>query len=247
MPALPCLLAAALAAASAAPAPRLAVLPLEAPPELMFTGRSAADAFAAEAARRGFDVVTPAQVEAKLGPAATRELVRCADDASCLTARAAALGVDRVVSGWVRQRGDAYRVALVHVDARTGARLGGIEREVPVASRRLAKEVALAAPLLLGGPADAKGVLHVVTTPAGALVTVDDVPVGTTPLEREVRPGRHKVEVAATGWFEAAPAWVDVPANARVEHRPRLFEIPARGKPNLSPGEGAGTTVKQSR
>jgi PEGA domain len=247
MPALSCLLAAALAVGSAAPAPRLAVVPLDAPPELTFTGRGAAEAFAAEAAKRGFEVMTPAQVEEKLGRAGAQELVRCADDASCLASRAAALGVDRVVSGWVRQRGDAYRVALVHVDVRTGARLGGIEREVPVASRRLAKEVALAAPLLLGGQGDAKGVLHVVTTPGGALVTVDDVPVGTTPLLREVRPGRHKVEVAATGYFEAAPAWVDVPANATVEHRPRLFEIPARGKPNLSPSEGSGTKVGVSR
>lgn len=244
MPALTCLLA---ALATAAPEGRVAVVPLESPPELTFTGKSAADALAAEASRRGFLVVTPAQVEEKLGRAGTLALVRCADDPRCLAAKAAPLGVDRVVCGWLRKRGETYRIALVHADARTGQRLGAIERDVPIASRRLNKEIALAAPLLLAGQSDAKGVLSIVTTPAGALVTVDDVPVGTTPVQRELKPGRHKVQVAATGYFDAAPAWVDVPANAIVEHKPRLYEIPARDRPNSSPTEGSGTRVRISR
>ncbi|HEY6098306.1 MAG TPA: PEGA domain-containing protein, partial [Anaeromyxobacter sp.] len=195
----PCLLAAALSAGPAAQDARLAVAPLESPPELTFTGKSAAEAFAAEAARRGFAVMTPAQVEERLGRAGTHALVACADDPKCLAAKAAKLGVDHVVGGWLRKRGETYRIALVHADAKTGARLGGMEREIPVASRRLNKEIAFAAPLLLRGQGDAKGVLSIVTTPPGALVTVDDVPVGTTPLNREVRPGRHKVQVAVTG------------------------------------------------
>jgi hypothetical protein len=242
------LLAAALAGAPAAASPgRLAVVPLESSPDLRFTGKSAAEAFAAAAAKRGFEVVTPSQVEEKLGRAATEQLVRCADDAKCLAAKAAKLGVDGVVGGWLRKRGEAYRVALVHANARTGERLGVAEREIPVASRRLQKDLALAAPLLLGGQGDARGVLSVVTTPSGALVTIDDVPVGTTPLTRDVRPGRHKVQVAVTGYYDGAPAWVDVPANAIVEHRPRLYEIPARDRPNMSPTEGSGTQVKITR
>lgn len=244
------LLAAALAvgpAAAAAAQASLAVVPLESSPELTFTGKSAAEAFAAEAAKRGFDVMGPAKVEEKLGRAATLALVRCADDPKCLSAKGAALGVDRLVCGWLRKRGEAYRISLVHADARTGARLGGVERDVPIASRRLNREIALAAPLLLEGQGDAKGILSVVTTPPGALVTVDDVPVGTTPLHQELRPGRHKVQVAATGYFDTAPVWVDVPANSIVEHRPRLYEIPARDRPNASPTEGSGARVRITR
>ncbi len=245
---LSCLLAAALAGAPAAASEgRLAVVSLESPPELLFTGKSAAEAFAAEAARRGFEVIPPSKVEERLGRAATQELVRCADDPRCLSAKAAALGVDGVVGGWLRKRGEIYRVALVHADARTGERLGAIQREIPVASRRLQKDLALAAPLLLGGQGDAKGVLSILTTPPGALVTVDDVPVGTTPLTQSVRPGRHKVQVAATGYADAAPVWLDVPANARVEHHPRLYEIPARDRPNMSSTEGSGTKVRITR
>lgn len=246
---LPCVLAAALAAGAPALAAegRLAVVPLDAPPELLFTGKSAAEAFAKEAARGGLDVILPAQVEEKLGRAATLALVRCGDDSRCLAARAAKLEVDRVVGGRLRKRGEAYRVALVHADAKTGERLGLVEREIPVASRRLQKEMALAAPLLLGGKGDAKGVLTVVTSPPGALVTVDDVPVGTTPLEHSVRPGRHKVQIAATGYADAAPVWLDVAADEVVHHRPRMYEIPARDRPNMSPTEGSGTRVQISR
>jgi hypothetical protein len=221
---------------------RLAVVSLHAPAELAFTGKSAAEAFAREAAKGGREVLGPAQVEAKLGRAAAQALVRCGDDARCLSARGAALGVDRIVGGWLEKRGEAYRVALVHADARTGARLGAVEREVAVASRRLQKDVAAAAPALLAGGADASGVLKVVTDAPGATVTIDGVEAGTTPLTRTVKPGRHEVRVEGAGYQAAAPAWVEVPASAVVEHRPRLYRVPARERSNAA-REPAGTTV----
>lgn len=237
--------AAALAAGEArAGEGRLAVVSLEAPPDLQFMGKSASEALAKEAAKGGGEVLAPSAVEAKLGRAATLDLVRCGDDARCLAQRAAPLGVDRVVGGWLRKQGETYRVSLVHADARTGARLGGVERDVPVASRRLQRDVAAAAPSLLGGQPDAPGVLKIITAPPGAFVTIDDVPVGTTPLERPVRPGKHKVQVAQTGYADAAPVWVEVPSNGAVEHRPRLYEIPARDRPNRSASEGTGTSVQ---
>ena len=101
-----------------------------------------------------------------------------------------------------------------------------------------------AAPALLGTEPDPLGLLNVVTTPAGALVTIDGVPVGTTPLSRPVRPGKHKVHVAQAGYADAAPVWVEVPPNGAVEHRPRLYEIPARDRPNRSASEGTGTNVQ---
>ncbi len=232
---------------SAAPKGKVAVAPLKAPPQLMFVGKSVAQAFAVEAAGAGFDVVGPAIVEEKLGRAGTQALVACGDDAKCLAESVSKLEVDRVVGGWLDQRGTAYRVALVHVDAKTGARLGGLEREIPVASRRLQKDIAAAAPTLLAGEKDATGVLEIVTDVPGALVTVDDVPVGTTPVTRTVKPGKHKVAVSRTGWAEAEPAWVDVPANGILEHRPRIYELPARERPNESAKDGTGTKVQVVR
>ncbi len=248
MRALLCLLAAAALASPARGAEgRLAVVPLEAPPDLTFMGRSVAEAFAAAAAKEGGEVLAPAAVEAKLGRAATQALVACADDARCLAAKGAALGVDRLVGGWLRKRGEAYRVALVHADARSGERLGGLEREIPVAARRLQKDVAAAAPGLLAGGPDASGVLKVVTDVPGAAVTVDDVDAGTTPLARTVRPGRHKVHVSGEGFQDATAVWVEVPANGVVEHRPRLYQVPARDRSNRAAPPPAGTSVEVVR
>lgn len=227
---------------------KLAVVALDAPPELTFMGKSTADAFAKAAGKAGgWDVMEPSKVEASLGREGTLALVRCGDDARCLSDKARGLGVERVVGGWLRRKGESYRVALVHADAATGARLGGMEREIPVASRRLQKDVAAAAPALLAGEKDATGVLKVVTQTPGALVTIDDADAGTTPLTRVVKPGKHKVKVAGAGFQDAAPAWVEVPANGIAEHRPRLYQIPARDRPNPSASEGSGTQVKVSR
>ncbi len=242
-------LLAATAALAVAPAraatPRLAVVTLDAPPQLQFTGKSVAEAFAQTAAKSGLEVVGPDAVQEKLGRAGHAELVRCADDAKCLAEKGRKLGVDRIVGGWLQQRGTSYRVAIVHVDASTGERLGGLEREIPIASRRLQKDVAAAAPGLLASGQDATGVLEVTTDAPGAEVIVDDVSVGRTPVARVLKPGKHKVKLKHEGWADQDATWVDVPANGIVQHRPRLYRIPARDRPNASPTEGQGTAVER--
>lgn len=236
-------LAAAASVAAAEPT-RVAVVMLDAPAQLQNIGRSVSEAFAKRAAQEGYDVLGPAAVEQKLGRAAHAALVKCGDDAGCLADRGAKLGVDRIVCGSLQQRGAAYRVAVVSANALTGARLGGLEREIPVASRRLQKDVADAAPSLLEGGKDATGVLRIATDVPGAAVTVDDAPAGRTPVAKVVVAGRHKVKVALPGYADAEAVWVDVPANGIVEHHPRLYAIPARDRPNASPTEGQGTAVQ---
>jgi hypothetical protein len=219
-------------AARAEPA-RLAVISLDAPPDLTFMGKSVADAVATEAARLGgFEVLGPDAVEQKLGRAATAALVRCADDARCLAQTGAKLGVDRVIAGWLQKVGDRYKVALVQVDMKSGARLASIAREVPIASRRLKPDVVAAAPALLGGKADQDGVLKVVADVSDAAVAIDDAPAGTAPITRTLKPGRHKVQVSKPGYAAAEPVWVEVPAGGAAEHKQRLYEIPARDRGN---------------
>ena len=230
-----------------ATAVRIAVVALDAPADLTFMGKSTAEAFASAARKEGFDVMEPSKVEATLGRDANAALVRCGDDARCLAERGSKLGAQRVVGGWLRRKGEAYRVALVQADAASGERLAGIEREIPVASRRLQKDVAAAAPALLAGERDASGVLRVVTQVPGAAVTIDDAPAGTTPLARTVKPGKHKVKVAGAGFQDAAPIWVEVPPNGVVEHRPRLYAIPARDRPNRSATEGSGARIQVTK
>lgn len=245
---LPCSLAAAVLLAGAGPAgaapTRVAVADLDAPPELTNAARSVADAVARRAAASGWDVLGPAEVEARLGREGRQALARCGDDARCLADRGAKLGVDHVVGGLLSRRGAAYRVTLVRADARTGARLAGAEREIAVASRRLQRDVEDAVPGLLAGGEEATGVLRVVTEVPGALVTVDGAPAGRSPLARVLRPGRHEVRVELEGYAATDPAWVEVQAGGIVEHRARLHRIPAREVPNASPTEGHGTAVQ---
>jgi hypothetical protein len=239
----PLALALVLAAGTArAAAPTLAVVSLDAPPDLAFTGRGLSDIVARKAA--GFTVMGPEAAEKKLGKGPYAALVRCADDAPCLAQKGRKLGVDRIIGGSLAKRGTSYRVAMVHADAKTGERIGGVEREVPVASRRLQKDVSDAVPTLVQGAKEETGVLRVVTDSPGAEVTVDGVMVGRTPIAQVVKQGRHQVKVALPGFVDAEPVWVEVPAGGMVEHRPRLYRVPGRDRPNASSSEGTGTAVQ---
>ena len=149
---LPAALAAALLQAplAAAAADRVAVVALDAPAELRFTGKALAAAVARVAAKDpALTVLGPEQVEARLGRDVAGRLAGCGASAPCLAGLSRRLGVDRVVGGSLSRAGASYRVALVQADVRTGAALASWDGEVPVASRRLAAAVAEAAPGLL--------------------------------------------------------------------------------------------------
>jgi hypothetical protein len=230
------------AGSARATGPSLAVIALDAPAGLAATGRSLAEAIAHRA--EGFQVMGPDAAEAKLGKTAYAALVRCGDDGECLAAKGKKLEVDRIVGGALSKRGASYRIALVHADGKTGARVGGLEREVPVASRRLQKDVVEATPALLQGSKEPTGLLRVVTDSPGAEVTVDGVVVGKTPVAHPVKHGRHQVKVALPGFVDAEPVWIDVPAGGMVEHRPRLYRVPGRDRPNAAGAEGTGAAVQ---
>lgn len=148
---LPAALAALLLQAPlAAAADRVAVVALDAPADLRFTGKALAAAVARAAAKDpALTVLGPEQVEARLGRGAAGRLAGCGASAPCLAGLSRRLGVDRVVGGSLARAGGTYRVALVQADVRTGAALASWDGEVPVASRRLAAAVAEAAPGLL--------------------------------------------------------------------------------------------------
>jgi len=208
---------------------RLAVAALDAPADLRFTGKKVGEAVAAEAAGTGaFQVSGPDAVERRLGFEASAALVRCGDDVRCLAERAAPLGVDRVVGGFLMLTGRSYRVALVHVDVRAASLVARVDRLVPVASRRLEADVTDATAAMLRGEPDASARLTILTDEPGVTVAIDGVTVGTTPVRRMVKAGRHEVRVWGDGWARTDPTWVDVAAGADVVYRPRVYDLPGR-------------------
>lgn len=225
-----CLLGIVAFGSAAASGPRsLAVVPLDAPRELTFTGKRLAEAIADEARRGGaFEVMGPEGVEARLGPGGSAAIVRCADDARCLAEHAARLGVERVIAGWLQPSGERYAVTVTHVDVARGVSLASFRREVPIASGRLQADVRALAGGLLVGSADRGGTLRVDASAPGAEVVLDGAPAGTTPLTRAVAAGRHEVRVSKPGFVEAAPVWIDVPPGGEAAHVQRLHAIPAR-------------------
>ncbi len=78
-------------------------------------------------------------------------------------------------------------------------------------------------------PADA-GVLHVVTDPPGAEVSVDGEPRGSTPIELKLPPGRHALRVDRDG-YQPAVAHVRLPARGDLEVSRRLW----RDQPLVTP------------
>lgn len=226
---------------------KLAVVPLDAPPDLTFVGRSLAEALAAEARRAGQDVVPPDEAERLLGRDGLAQLARCGDDPRCHAQRGEPLGVERLVGGWVQRAGDRYVVGVVLVDLRGGQRLAAFRREVPIASRRLKDDVVLAAGSLLRGEADAAGTLRIDATVPGAAVAIDGRPAGTTPLSRKVEPGRHRVQVSKDGHAPADPIYLVVPAGGVAEHVQVLHPLPARERGNDAPAAGAETRVEVLR
>jgi hypothetical protein len=151
--------------------------------------------------------------------------------------------VDRVIAGWIQKTRDVYRIVMVHVDVKTGAKLGRLDREIPIASRRLRVDVAAAAPELVRAEDESTGILKVVTDVPGADVTLDGQPAGQTPFARKLKPGKHKVQVSRPGYQLQEAAWVEIPAAKEVTHKARLYPIPARVQP---PGT-ISTTVEVSR
>jgi hypothetical protein len=145
------LLALLLLPLSASAEERLAVAALAAPAELRFTAKGLSEALVKQAAKQQVTVLGPEQVEARLGREKSRQLTECGVSAPCLAALARALGVERVVGGTLDQVDKSYRVALVSADVKSGEPVASWEREVPVASRKLAAEVAEAAGGLLRG------------------------------------------------------------------------------------------------
>lgn len=228
-----------------APANSLAVFPLDAPADLALIGRSLAEAIAQEISKAGgFDVVAPAAVFERLGPDRAGQVSHCGEAIGCYQAPATQLGVARVIGGWIDRAGTNYRFGLVLVDAKAGKSVGRVQREVPIASRRIRTDVVAAALPLLRGEAATTGSLAVLTEQPGADVRIDDKAAGKTPLETKLPAGKHKVEVAQRGKVRIEPFWVEVQPNARAEHRVRLYDIPLAER---KPGEVETTTFEMGK
>ncbi len=178
--------------------PAAAVLPLSVEGEVSDADRERLQRSLLDGLTRGaFRVIPPADVRSKAG------IEGPCSDAACLTKVAEATGASHIVGGTVTIEDRDYRVALALYDGGTGSALARTEEGCEICGIADAEElVATAAATLrtkLEALARGPSKLSIASEPAGAVVTIDGEIAGTTPVERELVPGKHVVRVSKEG------------------------------------------------
>lgn len=135
--------------------------------------------------------------------AKSRRLRQCGAQDTCLAEVGKQLGSDLVVSGNVAALGDSYIVDIKVVDVATGEQVRRIQSD-PLRGEpdELIGAVRVAAYRLLA-PEELHGSIMVLTNLVGATVSLDERPVGITPLPGplvDLPLGTHRLRVAADGY-----------------------------------------------
>jgi hypothetical protein len=194
--------------------------------------------------KKGYRVLSPAQVSARLtghAPDACRNAATCDLELALAT-----LGADAVVSIAIWQRGGASTEVVVHV-----RRVGGFgQSEVTVSGAGLR---AAAHRALLGALDDSQRtheiLVRIESEPSGATAHVDQTLSAQTPANVSLLPGNHLLSVEAPGYVTLAQ-YIDVPdhSDSPVLYRLQLTAANAQAHdelaaPAIAPPESSTTTL----
>jgi hypothetical protein len=149
-----------------------------------------------------FEVMTGAMVKERLA-AAGLGADSCAGG-SCTEKASRALGVAFLVFATVVEHDKTYDITLDLVNGKSGVTLGTNRERCEICGVEEASEkVSLAASALrarLEALANTPPRFIIRSRPAGANLKIDGEAVGKTPVDRELSPGVHKLELAAEGY-----------------------------------------------
>jgi len=125
-------------------------------------------------------------------------------DAACYQRAAGLSSASHVVLPTLERQGDDYVLALELIDGQTGASLAIADDTCDLCG--LAEAAAMLEGLAssVGARLDSAQhppILLVTSTPSGALVSVDDEPLGTTPMELPVEAGEHRLTITKSGFI----------------------------------------------
>jgi hypothetical protein len=149
-----------------------------------------------------FEVMTGAMVKERLAAAGLAP--DSCSGGSCTAKAAHALGVAFLVFATVVERDKSYDITLDLVNGNSGVTIGTNRERCEICGVEEASEkVSLAASALrarLEALANTPPRFIIRSRPAGASVKLDGEPIGKTPVDRELSPGVHKLELAAEGF-----------------------------------------------
>jgi hypothetical protein len=149
-----------------------------------------------------FEVLTGAMVRERLAAAGLGE-GSCAGG-SCTAKAARALDVAFLVFASITEQQKTYDITLELVNGRSGVTIGTNRERCEICGVEEASEkVGLAASALrarLEALANSPPRFIIRSHPSGARISLDGEPLGRTPVDRELTPGVHKLELAADGY-----------------------------------------------
>lgn len=172
-----------------------------------------------------FRTISTEEIQRMLEHEQQKLLLGC-DDTSCLAEIGGALGVDLLLAGGVGRLGDTYVISLKLIDVRGVKVLRREERTVAGEGGDLIGAARQAARTLLGPILqEESGTLELSCTEEEAEVYVDDVMVGTTPLQsRKLPGGYHTLRITKPSFV----AWArDVKIEPHQTTRMRAVLIPS--------------------
>jgi hypothetical protein len=149
-----------------------------------------------------FEVLTGAMVRDRLAAAGLN--ADSCSGGSCTARAAKALGVSFLVFASVAEHDKTYDVTLELVNGRSGVTIGTNRERCEICGVEEASEkVGLAATALrarLEALANTPPRFIIRSHPSGALISLDGESLGRTPVDRELAPGVHKLELRAEGY-----------------------------------------------
>jgi hypothetical protein len=149
-----------------------------------------------------FEVLTGAMVKERL--AAAGLAADSCSGGSCTGKAATALGVTFLVYASVVEHDKTYDITLDLVNGKSGVTLGTNRERCEICGVEEASEkVSLAASALrarLEALANTPPRFIIRSRPVGARLALDSEAIGKTPIDRELAPGVHKLELAADGY-----------------------------------------------
>lgn len=180
-----------------ADAQKLAVLPLRIDGQVDEVARTRwMAALRGGLARGSSEVIADAQVAPWIEGSCDRQ--------SCYDKVRANSGATHVVRATVVQKNRDYLLKLALIDASTGVEALSSEDRCEICGTEEVADLLDSQGALLQARLAAQGkgpgVLFLDTKPSGAIVFIDDEAVGTTPLERPILAGPHKVRVNLNGY-----------------------------------------------